>query len=365
MKNAAKAVFLLTAAVISLSVMPSAYAQDNKTLKTDSHISSEKPVSEKVEKKETSPEPLMDIDREKLSDSDFSIGRIHLGDSFSSAVQTKGTPEKILRTSVKEEYGWKGMSISGTLPYLSAYSGRKDLPRSFLLPKEGISSIFVKEGKSPTARGISIGSSRENLLRRYGRPEQILWDGKDKVFYFRYRLDRKKLSFTVKDNKVSAISMDADPQNRPTPASYRMVSGKSFLEDRDFHVAGYELGAPFAAHPFEEWEKKMTNPREEIWYYSGYAVRLTAKEKLISALFLQDSRMTTSRGLALGDDLSTVEFLYGKPHRIEMDVSGSEPRTSYIYFSKGKRQVLIIGIAKNKVERVVSMVNPTHKVEVL
>ena len=124
-------------------------------------------------------------------------------------------------------------------------------------------------------------------------------------------------------------------------------------------MAGYELGSTFKPHSFEEWEKKMANPREEILYFPGYAVRLTVKSSIISALFLTDKRMVTSRGLTLGDDVSTVELLYGKPHRLEMNVSGSEPKTSYIYFSKGKSNVLIINFSKNKVEGIVSAMNPT------
>lgn len=46
--------------------------------------------------------------------------------------------------------------------------------------------------------------------------------------------------------------------------------------------------------------KKMANPREEILYFPGYAVRLTVKSSIISALFLTDKRMVTSRGLTLG-----------------------------------------------------------------
>ena len=103
----------------------------------------------------------------------------------------------------------------------------------------------------------------------------------------------------------------------------------------------------------------MANPKEEILSFPGYAVRLTVKSSLISALFLTDNRMVTSRGLSLGDDVSTVDLLYGKPHRVEMNVSGSEPKTSYIYFSKGKSDVLIINFSKNKVEGIVNAMNPT------
>ena len=174
----------------------------------------------------------------------------------------------------------------------------------------------------------------------------VLWDGRGKSFHFRYGSGLQEMDVTLTGDKVSSIRLASltSPVKRGD-VSYSSGEGPMYLGDRDFKVAGYELGSTFQAHPFEEWEKKMANPKEEILYFPGYAVRLTVKSSLISALFLTDNRMVTSRGLSLGDDVSTVDLLYGKPHRVEMNVSGSEPKTSYIYFSKGKSDVLIINFS--------------------
>lgn len=302
---------------------------------------------------------LFPISGKTLSAFDFSVGGVSLGDSISS-LSSRGTAEKVIHENTTDSYIFKDMTVKRTAPFLLSYSHRVDLPEDFKFPGKGISEIVVSGAGAKTPRGIGVGSSREDVLRAYGRPLMVLWDGRGKSFHFRYGSGLKEMDVTLTGDKVSSIRLASltSPVKRGD-VSYDSGEGPLYLGDRDFKVAGYELGSTFQAHPFEEWEKKMANPKEEILYFPGYAVRLTVKSSLISALFLTDNRMVTSRGLSLGDDVSTVDLLYGKPHRVEMNVSGSEPKTSYIYFSKGKSDVLIINFSKNKVEGIVNAMNPT------
>lgn len=302
---------------------------------------------------------LFPISGKTLSAFDFSVGGVSLGDSISS-LSSRGTAEKVIHENTRDSYVFKDMTVKRTAPFLLSYSHRVDLPEDFKFPGKGISEIVVSGAGAKTPRGIGVDSSREDVLRAYGRPLMVLWDGRGKSFHFRYGSGLKEMDVTLTGDKVSSIRLASltSPVKRGD-VSYDSGEGPLYLGDRDFKVAGYELGSTFQAHPFEEWEKKMANPKEEILYFPGYAVRLTVKSSLISALFLTDNRMVTSRGLSLGDDVSTVDLLYGKPHRVEMNVSGSEPKTSYIYFSKGKSDVLIINFSKNKVEGIVNAMNPT------
>lgn len=318
-------------------------------------------VNHPAEKKQGGGEShdLFPISGKTLSAFDFSVGGVSLGDSISS-LSSLGTAEKVIHENTTDSYIFKDMTVKRTAPFLLSYSHRVDLPEDFKFPGKGISEIDVSGAGAKTPRGIGVGSSREDVLRAYGRPLMVLWDGRGKSFHFRYGSGLKEMDVTLTGDKVSSIRLASltSPVKRGD-VSYDSGEGPLYLGNRDFKVAGYELGSTFQAHPFEEWEKKMANPKEEILYFPGYAVRLTVKSSLISALFLTDNRMVTSRGLSLGDDVSTVDLLYGKPHRVEMNVSGSEPKTSYIYFSKGKSDVLIINFSKNKVEGIVNAMNPT------
>lgn len=318
-------------------------------------------VNHSAEKKQGGGEShdLFPISGKTLFAFDFSVGGVSLGDSVSS-LSSLGTAEKVIHENTRDSYVFKDMTVKRTAPFLLSYSHRVDLPEDFKFPGKGISEIVVSGAGVKTPRGIGVGSSREDVLRAYGRPLMVLWDGRGKSFHFRYGSGLQEMDVTLTGDKVSSIRLASltSPVKRGD-VSYDSGEGPLYLGDRDFKVAGYELGSTFQAHPFEEWEKKMANPKEEILYFPGYAVRLTVKSSLISALFLTDNRMVTSRGLSLGDDVSTVDLLYGKPHRVEMNVSGSEPKTSYIYFSKGKSDVLIINFSKNKVEGIVNAMNPT------
>lgn len=318
-------------------------------------------VNHPAEKKQGGEEShdLFPIFEKPLSAFDFSVGGVSLGDSISS-LSSRGRAEKVIHENTRDSYIFKDMTVKRTAPFLLSYSHRSDLPEDFKFPGKGISEIDVSGAGAKTPRGIGVGSSREDVLRAYGRPLMVLWDGRGKSFHFRYGSGLQEMDVTLTGDKVSSIRLASltSPVKRGD-VSYDSGEGPLYLGDRDFKVAGYELGSTFQAHPFEEWEKKMANPKEEILYFPGYAVRLTVKSSLISALFLTDNRMVTSRGLSLGDDVSTVDLLYGKPHRVEMNVSGSEPKTSYIYFSKGKSDVLIINFSKNKVEGIVNAMNPT------
>ena len=68
--------------------------------------------------------------------------------------------------------------------------------------------------------------------------------------------------------------------------------------------------------------------------------------------------MITARGLALGDDISTAELLYGKPNKMEVDTSSGHVRTSYIYFSADKRYIMILFFVRQKVDGILVTKNP-------
>ena len=304
-------------------------------------------------------ENIKEINAKKIKNDDFAVDGIAIGDSLQNALATWGKPVSQSKGAVRELFSWKDISVQQYSPILLNYTGRSDLPKDFNFPVKGIFEInLIGEGKA-TARGIRVGSSRENLVRLYGRADQILWNGNKDTFFFHYGLNDKEIIFSIKKDKVVSIQMRIrDLILNGRKKSYLNISNPNFLEDRDFHVAGFKIGDEFKPHPFDKWEKKAKNPKEEVIYYSGYAIRTTSSNHLISAMFLTDSRMMTPRGLSLGDQVSTVDLLYGKPHRIELDASGVQPKMSYVYFSKGKNNVLIISMINNQVDGVISLINP-------
>lgn len=331
----------------------------------DKSISIEtKAVSEEVllnKKDEKGKKFLSGIGGQPLDDTDFILSEVNFGDSPDKVIDLNGVPDSVIHGTISDEYHWakSGLTVvvNRKLPY--DYSQRTDLNFTNKISFSGTSLLYVEGKSAVTKRGISVGSFRENVLRTYGRPMTVLWDGPNQSFHLLYVLGEKEISFIIKEDKVKAFQFAIRRKKSEVQkyASEFIHSRESFSQE-DFKIAGFHLDTTFKAHPWDAWQRKLSNSKEDVWYLSGYAVRTTAKSEMIQGLFLTDSNMITTRGVTLGDDLETVELVYGAPHKVEIDVSSGHPRTSYIYFSKNKKNILIIFIEKQKVDGIISTKNP-------
>lgn len=297
------------------------------------------------------------IDGSPLTEQDFRIGGLLLGEDF---IPSSEDMKDFSRTkgNFADVYRKEGLAVYVGNSFLFPYMHRKDLDIDQVVPRAGIVRIILDKAGRKTARGIAVGEKRENLLRAYGKADEILWDEKANLYHFIYRMGEKELRFMVSKEKISSIEASfgtASPALRSKP--YTEVD-TNLLPDRDFKIAGYELHAFFAPRSAVGWDRKMTGESDEILYYPGFSVRTDKKTQYIQALFVTDNRMLTSRGITLGDDVSTVDLLYGPPHKLEVNTGDGFPRTAYIYFSQGKKDVLIIYIKNKKVDGILSAGNP-------
>lgn len=308
---------------------------------------------EKAAKEEVAEVPLLPIDASPLTRDDFMLHGMTLGDRAASLIQKMGVPDAISRGSVSDTYTWKDFTarVNHAITEESAW---KVMGKT--APPTGLTEYRSERKDLKTLRGIHVGSSREAVLRAYGRPLRLLWDGEKKDFLLIYEAENQEISFTIHKNVVKSLHVSYRPEKKLGVA--KVQEGHDFLPKEDFSLAGLSLGRRFKDYSFMEWERKMMNPGEEIWYYEGYGVRMTKKEHWIIAFFLTDDRMLTPRGLALGDDQSTAEMLYGAPHKLELDTSTGSPRTAYVYFSQGQKEVLILYFKNKKVDGIVCAGNP-------
>ncbi len=306
-------------------------------------------------------ETLRPISSLPLYEIDFTIRGISLGQNAGTVTFLAGKPEKEEQGAVRSEYQWKDLAVRmvNDLAYKYESRGDVDMPdRGVTGP--GVEAIAVTGPSVMTPRGLTVGSSRENVLRVYGRPARILWDGPKSVFYMVYDKGEKSLVFTIGNNKVERILVTRkDPQFEGNE-SRGLYGKRERMEDNDFHIAGFALNTPFHEYTWLVWEKKAMNPEEEVWYYPGFAVRMDKKTHTIEASFLTDARMLTYRGIAIGDHLSTLEAMYGAPEKLEMNTMEGHPQSAYIYFSPDKQQVLIFYVddQSKTVQNVLVMENP-------
>lgn len=303
-------------------------------------------------------ETLPPIRKEPLSEEDFSLragSEYRLGDPFGKLLAEKGEAKRRVTGPVHDEYEWDGFSVSVL----------KEMPERYLRRKISKSvgegpwgSAYYLSEKGASAAGISVGDSRETLLRTLGAPSRFLWDGRQQCFYALYTLGDECLTFTVKENKIAGIRMAyAEAVNAETGVA---AEANARFKEKDFRVAGYALDDIFKEHPWMVWEKKAVNAAEEIWYYTGFSVRMDAKSKQIGSLSVTDPRMLTARGISVGDHRTTLEAFYGEPEKVEMNELEGAKQVVYIYFSRDQKQVILfyIDAKKETVTHIVVMKNP-------
>lgn len=326
----------------------------NQPRKTEA-VSSE--MSEQKEKQAgaVNGQQLIPIDGAPLSESDFQVAGFMLGGEFSPSgekhfVRTRETLFDIYRA--------EGISVSVSSSFLKSYMKRNDLPIRQVIQNEGISQITVSKDVYRTVRGIAVGETRENMLRKYGKADEILWDEKAKLYHFLYRMGVRELRFIVKQGRILSIEASFIPANNLSRQKPYTQTDSDLLAARDMRIAGYELHTVFSPRDSQDWEKKMSGEKEEILYYPGFSVQTNKRNHHIESLFITDSGILTSRGITLGDDVSTVDLLYGPPHKLEVNTDSGFPKTAYIYFSQQKRDILIIYIKDNKVDGILTTGNP-------
>lgn len=302
---------------------------------------------------------LIPINGAPLSESDFQVAGFMLGGEFSPPSGEKN----FVRTkeTLFDVYQEDGISVSVSSSFWQSYMKRNDLPIRQVIQHEGISKITVSKGMYKTARGIAVGDTRENLLRTYGKADEILWNEKAKLYHFLYRTGKKELRFLVKEGTILSIEASFIPESDlPRQKPYTQTD-PDLLADRDMRIAGYELHTVFSPRDAQGWEKKMSGEKEEILYYPGFSVQTNKRDRCVDSLFITGSAILTSRGITLGDDVSTVDLLYGPPHKLEVNTDSGFPKTAYIYFSQKKRDILIIYIKDNKVDGILATGNPQRE----
>lgn len=333
---------------------------DLKKIKKPENSENKKENAKKTEKENKSENEtikkeinkIISINKKPLSDEDFMFNGISLGDSVKSLKKVLGKSDSVIEGNIRDKYVWGNFDVTVEKEFPYSYIKRQDLNLKKVISGTGISSFYIFGKNAETYRNISVGTSRESVIRSYGKPSQLLWDGKENSYYFVYQKGNKKIYFNIKDDKVKSITVSLTP-----PEYYKednhIKTDKISVTDSDLTIAGFKLGDKFEPHPWQSWISKNTGVSEEVWYYPGYGVRVTSKSKLINGLFLDNSGMLTSRGIAKGDLQSTLEYIYGEPDKVEVSTEGNNPQTAYIYFSPSKMNLMVVYINKGKISNVV------------
>lgn len=295
---------------------------------------------------------IADIDASPLTAYDFLAGGVRLGLLYEETLSHLGKPQGEKQGTVRSEYIWPSMAVRFVSDMAAKYDDNL---------KPGADAIYIADSKTKTNRGVTVGDARENVLRLYGRPTNVLWDGTRGLFHFVYQKGDQILVFSIEKDKVKDIRITYDDNLfAKAQNAQSLFPTDNSTDERDYRIAGYHLLDTFAEHSWETWQRKATNPKEEIRYYPGYGLHLDIKSRRIGSMFLSDAQMLTARGLAVGDQISTMETVYGKPDKVEINYIDKHPQAAYIFFSPDKDEVLILYLndKTRTVQSIVVMNNP-------
>lgn len=285
-----------------------------------------------------------------LTMNDFSVANVHLGESTATILHKWGAPTTYQNTthltSMIYEKGKNRVVLSV----------RNSLPPSLStiqLPVErrrgGLEKITVTgtDSEFTTERAVKIGDGVESLVRKYGRPQNILRDSMADTYYMVYGSpdQQELLSITVKRFVVSQIDLlygDAGTTLLPKAADVRPIdSGK--YEQRDFRLMGITVGETFEDNKFDLWQRRIDQEGTAFWFYKDYCVWV-GKDKVVKRVFLLTNNAYTARGVSIGNRLSTLLGLYGSPDLIE---KGGDDVTkkivdAYYYVNAGAKPAYLV-----------------------
>lgn len=287
---------------------------------------------------------LAEINPQPLSAEDMEIGGVSLGVTEKEVRQHLGAPAEVQKGVSADYYRYPkaAVTIRHSLP--------EDI-RKVSLPGwtadstwQGVSSIRTETEKYPTARDLAVGNSRENILRIYGRPQQMRWDAKQRRMYYIYgNKDIGWLTFDVENLQIQDIRLDK---------SFPGVMGQEEMSDKK--LLGMEVGKPYHSPAWSTWETHIEQDLVELWMFKDFGITIDKDTGKVERIFLLSPQVTTPRGVALGDSSSTVEHVYGKPDMAEINLPGNITLWYYIQSKKPPIYLIfVIGNDKKEVKDII------------
>ena len=287
-----------------------------------------------------------------LSEADFTFNGLHAGDSLQKVKRIFGSPTKYAQSAHYTElkYNCKDLDMTIRLrndtPQIlkEATTGRKAV-------HPGVDSVTLAMGPDVyIGPGIHLGHPAELLVRKYGRPLQVLRDADANVYYFVYENPGRDhvLVFAIGERKVARVAL-LPP--RPPYIEGRPLETIGGWTPRDFTLVGYGVNEPFIANKYNMWTNLVKRSGDKFWLYGTYGVEVD-RHNTVKKVFLLTNSSYTGRGATLGYRLSTIFSLYGEPSRIERGPAGENFVDAYYYDSPFQKGVSLVFISKHQTDYV-------------
>lgn len=290
---------------------------------------------------------LADIREDDPTSADFRLGSVALGSDFAALKKAFGVPERRVERDGSAQWYWPGVtaSVQRSLPYDAATAERIGVDPIRTVP--GLAQLTVEKEAYPAARGIAVGNSRENIIRVYGAPTEVRWEPQTGVTNYIYRApapSREELIFRIRQMQIEAITLRHAPQPAATSAPLLPAPGR---------LAGVALQEVFTQPPYTDWDYRIDQDYVQVWLYPDFGVTLDKESGRTERVFLRSNHVSTAKGIALGDSLSTILRAYGAPTIVAEQKEDSLQLCYYPLPQRDAYLVFVVNTEKDQAEDII------------
>lgn len=282
-----------------------------------------------------------------LTDADFSFKGLRAGDSLQQVKRIFGSPTKYAQSAHFTELKYNQADLKMTVRLRNETAQvLKEEAEGRKAVRPGVDSITLAAGDDVyIGPGIHLGHPAELLVRKYGRPQNVLRDADANVYYFVYESPGKDhvLVFAIGERKVARVALMPP---RPPYVEHKPVQQTSGWTPRDFTLIGYGVDEPFVANKYNMWTNLVKRDENKYWLYDTYGVEVDRYNQ-VKKVFLLNNSSYTGRGATLGYNLSTIFALYGTPSHIEKGPDGDQYVDAYYYDSPFQKGVSLVFVNKH------------------
>ncbi len=247
---------------------------------------------------------LAQLRNEPVTTNDMQLGAIRIGSDAATLLRVFGTPKEVRHGNMDTEYRFAdGVAVVREAPeWSSAVAAQYGIDAAKL--QRGVVAVASAAHTPATLRGLTVGNSRENVIRLYGAPSQVRWEPAEETTYYLYDNPEGTQRLTV---KIHALQVDELRLDR--------LSGQkaSDAQPAPLQLMGLSVGELYREPTWATWESKAEVGMRCYWLFRDMMVEVDQPTQKIRKVIVRSPHVATSKGIALGDSASTVLHVYGKP----------------------------------------------------
>ncbi len=263
---------------------------------------------------------LAQLQNEPVTTADMQLSGVGIGSDAAAAVRAFGAPEAIRRGNMDTEYRWAGGGavVRDAVDWPAEVAAQYHIPQVKL--QQGVISVTATQAGPKTPRGLTVGNSRENVVRMYGAPAQVRLDPATETTYYLYDNPEgtQRLTVTVHKLQVGELRIDAVDAQAHTEKE----------EDRGERLLGWRVGEVYQEPSWATWESKAEMKERCYWLFRDMMIEVDLPTQKIRKVIVRSPHVATSKGIALGDSVSTLLHVYGKP-LLQEQGDGDRPSVWY------------------------------------